>query len=278
MTEAKTGNIHPMTMIEYLWRNSYQIVGREIGHEQKTFPDVFGCGFVLQLNNKFIFITADHVIHKADAEAGERTGKEYKYEIICNKNTTQNGFFGTIHQPIGGFISLDKYDFGKYLRGEELEVALIPDIQDYAFADFNAQWFTEMFTHELLLNGMTLVKEGLQKIYIPKSSFARPDVEHTYMVVGTIPNEFDGITWKRANAIHRGLTFTGEEQGMYKFAYPFPVVNNEWLGLSGSAFFDDKENLIGMLVRAVEGEDFVWVIPIDTIVRMIEKMIQIGQL
>jgi len=266
-------------LIEYFWRNSYQIVGREKGHEQKTFPDVFGCGFVLEHKDQFIFITADHVIHKADSEAGERTGKEYNYEIICNKNTTQNGVIETICQPIGGFISFDKYDFGKYLRGEEeLEVALIPDIQDYAFAEFNQIWFEEMFTHELLFDGVTLVKEGILKIYIPDNSFAKPDREHKYFVIGTIPNKFDGIKWQRANALHQGLTFIGEEQGLYKFANPLPIVEKEWSGLSGSAFYDDRKCLVGMLVRAVDGDNFVWVIPINTIVTMIDQMIQIKQL
>jgi len=281
MEEAKSENIHQMTMIEYFWRNTYQLVGWEEEHSENIFPDVFGCGFVLKINDKFVFVTADHVIHKADEEAGARTNKEYRYAIVCNQNDIKNGSFQTIFRPIGGFISLDKFDLGPYLRGEEeLEVALIPDMQDYAFADFKPEYFQEILTHELRINNDVLTREGLFHIFICEDAYTEPNENSKYMVVGTIPepDKFDGIKWVRANAAHWELNFIGTEEGMYKFATSSQVKIEEWAGLSGAPFFDYDGNIVGMLLRAVEGYDFVWVMPIHTILKMINEMIRIGQL
>lgn len=271
--------LQPMTLIEYIWRNTYQIVGWEKEHAEKTFPDVFGCGFILKRGSKFIFVTADHVIHKADEEAGLRTGKEYLYAIVCNRNEIKDGIIQTKFRSIGGFVNLDKYDLSLYLKGEEeLEVALIPDMQDYAFADFNPEFFKEIFTHRLQINDEILTKEGLFKLYICDDSYMKPSETAKYIVIGTIPNKFDGVKWERANAIHQDLSYLGTEDEMYKFAIQTQVKNEEWAGLSGAPFFDYEGNLVGMLIRAVEDFNFVWVMPIHRILGMIDKMIQIGQL
>lgn len=268
-----------MTLMEYIWRNSYQLVGWEEEHAGDVFPDVFGCGFVLKLGTKFIFVTADHVIHKADETAGERTNITYKYAIVCNHNIVKDGSLQTLFRPIGGFISLDRYNFGKYLRGEEeLDVAFIPDMQDYAFADFNPEYFKEIFTPELKNKENVLVKEGLFKIHICEKTFVEPNSNSKYIVAGTMPHNYDGIKWIRANAIHRDLIYIGKEQEMYKFSYPAAVKYSEWEGLSGSAFFDYEGNLVGMLLRAVEEDNIVWVMPITTIWKMINQMVRIGQL
>ena len=73
-----------MPLLEYIWRNDYQIVVWEEGKRDSSFPTIFGNGFILQYEGEYVFVTADHVIHKLDYEVGERTGKEYEYSLINN--------------------------------------------------------------------------------------------------------------------------------------------------------------------------------------------------
>lgn len=46
-----------ISILEYIWRNCYQLVAWEECHIQNEFPDIFGCGFFIKNENNLWFIT-----------------------------------------------------------------------------------------------------------------------------------------------------------------------------------------------------------------------------
>ena len=117
-------------LFSYIWRNCYQIVAWEAGKPTTDFPAVFGSGFVLKVGDEDIFVTADHVIHNKDHDMGIRTGQEYHYAIVNNKNVD----FQTVLTPIGGFYDYTGFDIRNLLVCDD-EAATIPDeLLDFAFA------------------------------------------------------------------------------------------------------------------------------------------------
>lgn len=52
---------------------------------------------------------------------------------------------------------------------------------------------------------------------------------------------------------------------MFVFKSLQPVQIEQWAGLSGSPFFSEDGELIGMIIRAVEQNDTVLVLPIGKI-------------
>lgn len=163
-----------ISIIEYIWRNCYQLVVWEQEHKQDDFPSIFGCGFILKNENDYVFITADHVIHNKDYEAGERTPQEYQYAIvnnICRKDLT------TVLTTIYGFYSLESYNLEPYLKGEEeLDVAQIPDLKDVALSIIKGDHVFEypFHTHELRINNQILVDKGLEKLCLMQDCIAIP--------------------------------------------------------------------------------------------------------
>lgn len=260
-----------MNIIEFIWRNCYQIVAWEKEKSEDNFPSIFGCGFFIKNDDDdFIFVTADHVIHYNDYQVGERTSQEYEYALV-NNITCDN--LSTQLTTVSAFYSYECYELENYLNGEEeLEVAMIPDLKDFAFTCLGKKLPLCFYTHELSLDGNVLCSKGLEKLYISNEAFAKPDTNKEYIVLGTLGNNLtNGIRWERCNAIHCGLRYEGEEDGMYKFHYN-NVRENEWEGLSGSPFFSGDGELIGMLVRAVPDFDRVLVIPIDRIINFINMV------
>ena len=72
------------------------------------------------------------------------------------------------------------------------------------------------------------------------------------------------------NVIHDELTFERESDGMFVFKSPAPIQIEQWEGLSGSPFFSENGELIGMIIRAVEQNDTVFVLPISKIMSYIK--------
>lgn len=277
MENDKTINICNMDLPQYIWRNCYQIVVWENEKSTDNFPDYFGSGFVLRCGDKLIFVTADHVIHPADEKAGMRTKCEYRYALLNNCNSLKD--LSTRITPIGNFLSFDYYNLNNFLKGEEeLDVAMIPEIPDYAFAEVKYQDVSNLLTHQLKNGDDILVKDGLNKLFLTEKSFATPSQMHEYMVWGVVHNELNDIRWERTNALYCELKYVGKDNGVYKFMYPANNQLSDWKGLSGSPFFDTEGHLIGMLVKVNVNSRIVWVIPIHLIWEMIKQMIRIQQL
>lgn len=254
-----------ISILEYIWRNCYQLVAWEECHIQNEFPDIFGCGFFIKNENNLWFITADHVIHNKDYQEGERTSQNYQYAILNNINRDD---LSTVLTSIYGFHSMESFNFGSYLRGEEdIEVAMIPDLKDIAFSLIKEGSSLQypFQTHELRLESQIMVPAGLEKYCLTEATFALPTTNKKYIVMGAIQNNNRGIQWQRCNVIHGELTFECESDGMFVFKSLQPVQIEQWAGLSGSPFFSEDGELIGMIIRAVEQNDTVLVLPIGKI-------------
>lgn len=257
-------------LIEYIWRNCYQIVARKVEKKDDDFPDIFGCGFMLKDDKDFIFVTADHVVHYKDYEEGNRTSQKYKYALVNNQKGND---LSTIMTSIYGFYSVQSYNFEQYVHDkEELEVALIPDLKDFSFSRIKDPFPNPFYTHELRASDEILVSQGLKKLCLTSDSFTTPTKDKRYIILGTLKNRFDGINWQRCNAIYRNLSYIEEKEGMYRFHYPSLIKDEEWQGLSGSPFFDENGKLVGMLVRVVEIDNSVFVIPIMRIMKFIKAI------
>ena len=61
---------------------------------------------------------------------------------------------------------------------------------------------------------------------------------------------------------------------MLVFDYPNPIINEDWEALSGSAIFDNEGKSVGMCVSVNDITNKVWVLPIDFILKMIDKTIE----
>lgn len=259
-----------ISILEYIWRNCYQLVAWEECHNQNEFPDIFGCGFFIKNENNLWFITADHVIHNKDHQEGKRTSQNYQYAIL--NNITGDGL-STVLTRIYGFHSMESFNLNPYLKGEEnIEVAMIPDLKDIAFSLIKegSSLRYPFLTHELQLEDQIMVPAGREKLNLKKDSFGEPTIDEKYIVMGGIQNSNRGIQWQRCNVIHDELTFERESDGMFVFKSPAPIQIEQWEGLSGSPFFSQNGKLIGMIIRAVEVDDTVLVFPISKIMYYID--------
>lgn len=265
-----------MSLIEYIWRSSYQIVGWEKDRNTQDFPTIFGSGFILKYDDNFVFVTADHVIHPEDHEAGERMGDNYTFALVRNKNKELT----TMFIPISSFYVEDEYNLEKYIKGEEeLGVAVIPYLPDLAISIIQDEKILEkLYTHELQIENEILVKENLQKLYLTLESITKPSCDKHYIVAGVVQNHKNGIRWDRTNSIYDKLTYDSMESGLYKFRYEKIINITEWEGLSGSPFFDDDGGLVGMIIRVVHNDNLLWVLPMCNILESIKRFIQVEKL
>lgn len=263
-----------ITLFEYMWRNCYQIVCWEAEREAELFPDVFGCGFMLQKDeDTYMFVTADHVVHKKDWEEGIRTGQEYRRALVNNCNRQVAEGVQTVLSEIPDFSYCDKLDIKGFLVGEEdIETAMIPEMIDISYCKIKAPFKCSLLTNELRVGNEVLCKEGLEKLCISSQAFAKVDPEKEYFIFGTLGNKLNDITWNRVNALHRNIRYLDEKDHMIRFSYTDFVSQEEWEGLSGSPVFSCDGELVGMVVRAVEGNSTLWVYPIDYIMEVILRI------
>ena len=271
-----------MTVVEYIWRNCYQIVCWDKEANKDNFPTTFGSGFFLQYKDKLVFVTADHVLHSDDynqSDNVERSSKEYAYALVNNITNKKEPLY-TVLTPISGFHNCDVYDFKKYFNGEEdIDVASIPEFPDVSISIVDSNRFEYPFlTHELKVDEKVLVNEGKNKLCIKEDAIVLPSKENRYIVLGVVKNKSTGILWNRVNAFHFNLHYEGEECGLYKFCYDRSIDSDNWEGLSGSPFFDETGRLVGMIIRVVHGDNIVWVVPMKEILNKIDFFIRVDNL
>ena len=84
----------------------------------------------------------------------------------------------------------------------------------------------------------------------------------------------NGVKIERFNVIHQDLKFDSiDSDGNYIFKYPDPVIYENWAGLSGGPIFNDRYQLIGMVIRVNEYNDTIVVMPIKEILRYMDYAI-----
>lgn len=114
-----------------------------------------------------------------------------------------------------------------------------------------------------------LCRAGLEKLCIANEAFAEVDASAEYFIFGTLCNKLSGIRWDRVNALHCRIRFLDMQNEMLRFTSPDGIKEDEWEGLSGSPVFSSQGSLVGMVVRAVEGNNTLWVYPIHYILQII---------
>lgn len=270
-----------INVIEYIWRNCYQIVGWDKKINKDNFPTIFGSGFFIEYKNNLVFVTADHVLHPDDydnSENVERSQNEYSYAIVNNINKENS--LETVLTPIGGFYNCDEFNFKKYIVGEEdLDVASIPKFMDLSISIVDPKKFKQPFlTHKLIVDEDIVVNEGLEKLCIKGDAIVLPTKDNLYVVAGVLQNEPKGVRWGRVNVIYCDLKYEGEEFGLYKFCYNGIIDKSKWEGLSGSPFFDTKGGLVGMIIRVLHGGNLLWVLPMNEILKKAKLFIDVDNL
>lgn len=267
---------------QYAWLCTYQLVISPEGDKECTDIVGWGSGFFLSHKGRYFFITADHNLHMCDHEAGERTGKE-NYIFIHN-NITDKEMMAPILTPMGNFYFYDRYNYAPLFDSSQnpkdidAEVLAIPDLIDIAFCEVKKNIERPFLTHELSVEETVLVPAGEQKLVISSDTVAEPTMDSFYLVEGVVENEIKGIRNIRRNAIYQDLTYASTIDGDYYFDYPNGVRYNEWAAISGAPIFDNHCRLVGMVVRAVECTNQIRIIPANTIIRLIERQMEIDSL
>lgn len=253
------------SVYEFAWLTTQQIVvtADKEGNQIKGF----GSGFFFYYKERLFLVTADHVSHPDDFDAGMRLGKDDFVWVINNKNSTKE--LATLLTPIGGLFSFDKSDINDKLS------LFIPDMKDISFAILPNTFKYPFLTHELTADGKVIVPAGEEKVIInsPCTTVLK-DTDYC-LIEGCVQWDIKGVTFFRCNAIHQDLKLVGiDGDGYYKLKNSGPVKYDEWAGLSGGPVFNDKGGLVGMAIQVNEKKDTVTVVPMKNIMELMDYAIQ----
>lgn len=254
------------TVYEFAWRSTQQIVvtSDKEGHNIKGW----GSGFFLQYKGRLFLVTADHVSHPEDFDAGIRLGKD-DYVWVYN-NITKSDELSTLLTPIGGLYYFDRCNLN-----DELSLQ-IPDMQDVSFAVLPNSFHFPFLTHELKVGEEILVPADEEKIIIDARCSAELKESDYCLVEGCILwNIKNGLILDRCNAVHQDLTLEEiDDEGNYILKYPQPVIYKYWAGISGAPVFNAEYRLIGMIIAVNPHNDTVNVIPIKKILDLMSFAIR----
>lgn len=254
--------------MEYFWRVSQQIV-MFTPDKQAVDAEIegWGSGFILRYKNGYYFVTCDHNVHMLDYDDNctcTRTGIEFGIGLVCNIKGADNPLTtGMITLP--DFYYFDSYDMN------------LPDgidLVDITFASIPETLPLPIFTNCLCdFDGRIVVAEGLIKFFIDENAIAEVDVSSDYVITGCIHNQIrGGVRMERRAIFREEIKFTGKKylDTYLIFESPFPIIYNDWKGLSGSPVFNDNGNLVGMLNKVVDGTQMLYVTPIHKILQFID--------
>lgn len=270
---------------EAIWRNHYQLVVSAEHDVDALKPQLFGSAFRLLYRDRKWLITADHVIHP------EKHGKlpipeginpddvKHKYYLINNINAKNE--IVTLFTSLDGFYYYKKFEPGmlEFTQEELDELGATEDDfytrLDLAICETPDGLPTSALTHELSREGEVIVRHGLEKLSLTIDSISTmPSPDKKYYVYGVVHNDIKGISFERCNATHGGLFYSEFKDGKFVFNTPVPIINDDWAGLSGSAIFDNEGKAVGMCLSVDDVTNKVWVMPIELILRLIDKTIE----
>lgn len=130
----------------------------------------FGSGFILSYDGRLFFVTADHNVHpedhSPDNDTLQRTGKDYRIRIICNKR----GFgLTSMEMPVSGIYSFTGFKFDSQSLADPRKLSEVfskissgaafvddeslpdgcraPEMPDFAIADFNMPEDAELLSN-----------------------------------------------------------------------------------------------------------------------------------
>lgn len=252
-------------LIDVVWLSTQQVVVTKDKDAQKI--NNWGSGFFFQYRERLFFVTADHVAHYDDFEAGERLGKDYYVWVFNNKN--EKGALATMLTPINGIFSFDLFDLDDVLPE-------IPELKDIAFSIISEPIKETFLTHDLRDNdGNIIVQPGRIKICLHEEHVAELKPSDQCVVASCVKWNTNGIMLERYNAIHDCLEFKEiNNEGYYVLKYPAPVIPENWKGISGGPVFNQEGCLIGMLIEVYDYNDTVVVVPMKAIMHLMDYAIQ----
>lgn len=224
----------------------------------------FGSGFFFQYKDRLFFVTADHVSHPDDYSEGLRLEREDYVWVFNNKNASAG--LATMLTPIKGIYSFDFYDLRSKIS------IVIPDMVDVCFSILPNAFKSPFLTHELSVNGSVVVPAGREKFIIKEECVTRLTGDDYCLVEGCVHWDVkDAIRLCRENAIHQDLTLESiDSNGNYKLKYANHVVYDDWAGLSGAPVFNDKVQLIGMVIEVNVTDDTILVFPMEKIMKYMD--------
>lgn len=258
-------HLDKVPLIDVVWLSTHQVVVTKDEEAQRI--NNWGSGFFFQYRERLFFVTADHVAHFDDFEAGERLGKDYYVWAFNNKNAQDA--LATMLTPINGIFSFDLFNLDDVLPE-------IPELKDIAFSIISEPIKETFVTHDLRDNdGNTLVQPGRIKICLREDHVEELKPSDHCIVASCVRWKTNGIRLERYNAIHEGLELKEiNDEGYYVLKYPAPVIVDDWRGISGGPVFNQEGDLIGMLIEVDENYDTITVVPMKTIMRLMDYAIQ----
>lgn len=257
--------VDTIPLIDVVWLSTLQVVVTKDKEAQRI--NNWGSGFLFQYRERLFFVTADHVAHFDDFEAGERLGKDDYIWVFNNKNA--RGVLATILTPINGLYSFDLFNLDEVLPE-------IPELKDIAFSIITKPIEEPFFTSELKdTNDTILVPAGKEKIIIKEDCVIEIESTDRCIVGGCVLWNTNGVKLDRCNAIHDGMVLKEiNAEGYYVLKYHEPVIVEHWKGISGAPVFNQVGRLIGMLIEVDENNDTVVVVPMKSIMRLMDYAIK----
>lgn len=292
---SRSGIIQPgqLTVNEVIWRCHHQLVVYEKGKTDFTNP-IFGSCFLLRYREHCFLVTADHVIHYDDhlseKQHEKRSEQEYEYFLVNNiRCRNSEGEPGNMMTSLYGFHFEDIFKYGEMSEFTEQELkecgATVWDFvekHDVAFMCIDNGLPIPCIHDELKSSsGQILSPANAPSLSVTPDSISMevPSENDEFYIYGYVNNRISGgIRFDRDVALHGHLHFSSLNDGLYKLYSERKVVKEEWEALSGSAVFNQNGLVVGMAVRIFEDDDVVWVMPIKSILEMIDRVIDTGHI
>ena len=254
------------------WRSTHQlIVAKDTDHDFSN-PIGWGSGFYLRVNEKCVFVTADHVVHMEDHEVGERTGVENCIAIMTQYKCDE---LQTPILPIGELNTFESFDITDEITDEAGNLVYIPELIDVAFKIFEND-IIPIRMSPLSIDGVEFVKDGDYDIVISESA-CRDITSNDYcLITGRVHTKISGLMIKSDLTIYQDIKYLRtDSDGNFILSYTGPVVHDDWAGLSGAPVITDSQFCIGMIIEINENDNTLKVMPITYILRLIRAAMKV---
>lgn len=262
-----------MEYIELLCRvflNCYQVVSAVSNAKDFSSMRSSGAGFVVERSGRKYFVTCEHVIEPYND--GDFCGweKSPMVGVFVGKNDEESHLSLCI--PLGGW-----YRHTKIPTATPADNLVWPVSFDLAFcdaADIDRKCSSIGFADVVSRIGFVA---GLQKGFFAESEVLTDQGKYgdgRYFVIGTIvPVNHDGWTIKRRDKLHMRLRYVRMEEGLIVLRSDKKIDKDaDWGGLSGSPVVSDDGQLLGMLLRVVDRDYEVFVLPISEVFAKIDEV------
>lgn len=243
-------------------------------------PTGIGTGFILKYKEKFVIITADHVIHGDDyAGKKQRNGLEDKVAIITNRyRLNQNGQKEGEMFSLGAFYFFEHINLSKDTNSELFDTAfsILPDdvMENLICVTAGVKDYN---TDEII------IKAGYRKLALPYDSAVTPNTTDTYFVSGNVQVHWETApTGEKVLAsgftFHNDMRFHHTEGDYIVLESPEVIESKLWKGLSGSPVFNQEGFLLGVLSGGIPNSHFIYVVDINKIIHIIDSTLQIEEI